>query len=632
MKTLLAGLTTALVAISFHPCTTEASEPWQSQGPAGTFFHSLAQAPDGSIYAGTVSGLYRYGVSSGRWSPVPLDRIGVGLVFVSSEGLVFKQLYSEGCIATYEHLVSFDGGQSWSEDEGLPSWPRIAAFAESLDGTVWGVTSQGEFFRRGPGASRWMTHPPIDSAAAVFDIAATPDGSLLVLASVSEPAGSAVFLSDDNGESWSMTLRTDARLNVLAADRSGYAVVGGWEDQADRAVFFSSARSGRDWSERPCSSAACSELISVDRLAILRNRTVVAAGRAPSRVSSHLLVSDLFMEDWRLAARFSETPSDLLTDQSGALWAVGMGYAQRSTDNAAYFSSASNGLVNTSVTSLVESERTILAVVGSYGMGGYAGFWTLPGTAGVHYSLDEGATWYPTSVWQANQVTGSLSEGLLAATDLGVQRSIDHGRSWWMIPGTEGIAVRAVAEDSFGTLCVISGLELICSDDPVVGWHGDQVLVNTDNALVATPDGDFLAEVSGVVHRSADGGRTWATTPLAEDIGQFAVSPDGIVYAPVANTDRVAVSEDSGRNWTFIQTPAHNPLSIAFHPGRGLLVGFSNAVFYSDNRFETWRRIDLPARSLLVTGDRLVAGSERQGVWLADLPSGVRQPSGRVGR
>ncbi len=632
MKSLSVGSIAWLVTVAVSVPFARALEPFQSQGPSGTFFHSLAQAPDGSILAGTVSGLFRYEDLDNGWQPVPLGRAGVGLVFVSSDGVLFSQVYSGGCISVFEHFVSNDDGETWSDDLGLPDWSPIVALAETSDGTVWAGTPEGELYRRIPGATRWTEHLPAVSMGVLSDLSVTSDGNLLVLASDSETGESVVFLSDDVGESWSIPLRTTAHLSELAVDPFGYAVAGGRGVMPDTVTFFSSTNSGRDWSERPCDSEVCSDLISITGISILRNRTVAAAGRASNRVSSHLIVSDLFMEQWTLAAPFSESPSALLTDRNGALWVVGLPYAWRSTDNAESFQPVSNGLVSTSVTSLVESGGRILATVGSYRLGGWAGFTTVPGSAGIHISSDNGATWSATAVWQANHVTASLSDGVIAATDIGVIRSIDHGVSWQTIPRTEGLAVRTVAEDQFGTLCVISGLHLSCSNDDVLGWHGEHDLVHSDNALTVVPDGVFLAEVFGAVRRSTDGGHTWDPTPLIEDIGQFAVSPNGVIYAPVTNSDRIAVSEDSGLTWDFFRTPVHSPLSVAFHRVVGVLVGFASSVYSSDDRFETWNAIDLQARSLLVSGDRLVAGSGRQGVWLADLPPSVRYPSSRTGR
>lgn len=631
MRTLPVGLIVWLVtAASWPPCAA-ASEPWQSQGPAGTNFHSLVQAPDGSVLAGTVSGLYRYDQMGSGWQPLALDRPGVDLVFVSSTGVMFSQTYSGACLSTFGHFVSADNGETWSDDNGFPIWTPIVAFTETPDGTLWAGGREGILYRRTPGASSWTHHPLITPTGAVFDLAVTTDGNLVVLALDSETGESLVFLSDDDGGSWSIPLRTTSHLSELAVGPLGSAVVGGWEGTPVNVTFFSSTNSGRTWSERPCTNDTCSDLISIDGLVILDNRRVAATGRATNRVSSGLIVSDLFMERWSLAARFSESPSALLTDRTGALWVAGVGYAWRSTDNAATFEPVSGGVVETSITSLVESGERIIAVVGSYEMGGWAGIWSVPGTAGIHVSADNGVTWSTTQVWQANHVTESLSDGILAATDLGVLRSIDHGASWQTISTTEDVPVRAAAEDSLATLCVISGLHLSCSDDDVLGWHGDHDLVFTDNALTVTTDGVFLAEVFGTVQRSTDGGHTWDPTPLTEDIGPFAVNPDGVVYAGVTNSDRIAVSEDSGLTWSTIQTPLHNPLSIAFHPVRGVIVGSGTSVCYSDDSFETWVRIELHARSLLVTGDRLVGGSERNGIWLADLPPTVRRPSGRTG-
>lgn len=609
-----------------------ASEPWQSQGPTGTMFHSLAQAPDGSIFAGTVSGLYRYGDPADGWLPVPLERDLIGQVFVSSEGVLFAQDYSGGCVPWYGHFVSNDDGQTWSDDDGLYPENAILAFAETPDGTVWAATTGGDLYRRDFGTARWREHHPSSSMSAM-DLAVTSDGSLLVLGYTSEFDEWAVFLSDDSGQNWSIPLKTTTRLSAIAVNPSGYVVVGGTGPLPGTVTFFSSTDSGRNWFERPCQSDACSELTSVTGLAILPNRTVAAAGLDSNRVSSRLVVSDLFMETWSLAAHYSENPSDLLTDRNGAFWVVGLPYAWRSTDNAESFEAASNGLIDTSVTNLVESGGQLFAAVGSYRVGGFFGFNPVPGSAGVHVSTDRGATWSETPVWQANQVTASLSGDVFAATDIGAQRSTDQGITWQTIPGTEGSVVRAVAADPLGTLCMVTGSrDVRCSDDGGLSWYGDLHLGASDNAMTALPDRTFLIEASGTVHRSTDGGHTWDPTPLAENIGPFAVSPDGEVYAPVYNSDLIVVSEDSGFTWDFIETPLSGPLSIALHPVRGLFVGYYAAVLYSRDRFETWDRIDIRAESLIVSGDRVVAGNESRGVWLADLPPRVRHSSGRVGR
>jgi photosystem II stability/assembly factor-like uncharacterized protein len=636
MRSLPAGLIVSLaIAVGLAPYA-HASEPWQSQGPAGSAFHSLAEAPDGSIYAGTGAGLFRYEGSIDRWSPVPIDRERVGRVFASSGGVLFAEIYSGGCISWYEHFVSFDRGETWSEDQSLPYWVGITTFAETADGAIWASTSAGELFRRDPGSASWTQHVPVPSMGVVQDLVVTSDGALLVLATHSDTGERAVFLSDDNGATWSIPLRAEARLIVLATNENGYVVAGGWETTPTtprRVTFYASTNSGRDWFERPCRADACAALNSVERLAILPNRTVAAAGWSWTPASGQLVVSDLFMEDWTLAARYSETPSDLLTDREDALWVVGLGHAQRSTDNAVTFVPASGGLVDTAVTSLVESNGRILATVGSYRIGGYLGFTTIPGSAGVQVSTDGGSTWGPTAVWQAYAVTASRQSGILATTARGVLRSVDHGDSWHSIPGTEEMAAPAVAESSSGALCVIATGELHCRIDSGADWFDAIPHSNTD-ALTVTPNDVFLVERLGTVLRSADGGHTWDETPLAENVSGFFIDPDGAVHAPIVDSDRIAVSRDSGRTWSLIHAPFPNPRSIAFHPVRGMFVGYSSVIYSSDDAGAHWNRIDLPAIpvALQVNGDRLIAGSERDGVWLVDLPPSVRNSSGRVGQ
>jgi len=631
MKSLSVGSIVWLVAVSLSVPLAQAVEPWQSQGPSGTNFHSLAQAPDGTILAGTVSGLFRFDDSEQIWLPTPFDQSRIGQVFVASDGTVFAETYSDGCVAWYGHFVSVDTGESWSVDEGIPEGASVLAFVETLDGTVWTGLWDGTLLRRRPGDSEWSQHPSIESIGGLRDLAATSDGSLVLLASDADTGESLVLHSDNGGESWSIRLRTAPSLRELTASPAGFMVAAGYGTEPDTVAFFTSPNSGRDWFERPCTTGACEDLISVDGLAILQNRSVVAVGRAPDRVSSRLIVSDLFMEQWNPAAVFSRSPRALLTDRSGSLWVAGLGFAWCSIDNAASFEPVSAGVVETSITSLAPSGEHLFAVVGTYGMGGWAGIWSVPGTAGVHVSADDGATWTSTSVWQANQVTESFFLGVLAATDMGVLQSLDHGATWKTIPVTDGVPVRAAAEDRFGTLCVISGLHLRCADNDALDWHSTRELIHSDNVLAVAPDGAFLGEISGIVHRSIDGGRTWEPTLLEEDVTQIAVSPDGVVFAIVSSNRRIAVSDDSGITWEFRSGPSDYASSIAFHPVAGVLVGSRFRVYVSNDGFETWTWLGLSGRSLLVTGDRLVAGSERNGVWLADLPPKVRRPTGRIG-
>ena len=53
-----------------------------------------------------------------------------------------------------------------------------------------------------------------------------------------------------------------------------------------------------------------------------------------------------------------------------------------------------------------------------------------------------------------------------------------------------------------------------------------------------------------------------------------------------------------------------------------MFVGYSYVIYSSDDGGAHWNHIDFPANpvSIQVNGDRLIAGSERDGVWLADLP------------
>ena len=627
-----------VVVVAWAACATgAASEVWQADGPEGAAFYAIAEAPDGAILAGIEGGVVRYSEAAGSWEHLAYDGWKAGPLLAASSGMVFAHLNSSGgCVVIREDSVSFDGGVTWQEAEGLPDEAGgVVALAETPDGTVWAGTSMSVHLHRwDPGAMRWTMHEPAVPASFVVDLATTSDGALLALVGTGEEMESAVLRSDDGGASWSASLVRWPWLTSLATGADGRVAAGGERSGAEGVTFFVSSDDGRSWTEQPCGDDACAAMRSVTQLAVLPDGGLAAAGEDRDGPSSRLVVSDGAGEPWRVAGRYRYAPGELLVDSGGALWVVGLPYAWRSGDGGVTFEPVADGLLETIVTGLAETDGRILAVVGGVVYGGYSGSNPLPGAAGVHASVDGGVTWAPTPVWQAYDVVVGLSGAVLAPTVDGVRRSEDGGASWQTVPGTGGTQVAAVAEDRQGTLCLIPSTHLLsCTDDGGASWYGDLELEPWDSALAVAPDGTFLVESGGSVLRSVDRGRTWQPTPLDGDVGLFAVDPDGAVYATVGRLGQreVLVSRDGGLSWEDLDTPAVDPTALAVHPGWGLVVGVGGRAYVSTDRYATWTPIDIPSEALLAHGDRLVAGSRWGGVWLTDLPSRTRRPSGRVG-
>ena len=632
MRRWLTGCAASLIALASCGSVAAGSQPWQSEGPTGASFLSLDQAPDGSILGGTREGLHRYREATGVWEPVGLDGLNVSAILASSVGVLFASTSTSGCVTVYSHAVSFDDGQTWSDADGLPFPARTSAIAETPDGTVWMGLTSGELYRWDPGATRWSRHFPMISAYLQDDLAVTAGGSLLVVAGTVAPDQREILRSEDGGQTWSIPLVAEIESGTVTAGPRGLAVAAGRKPSPGGVTFFFSFDDGRSWIERPCSDEACASMAGVDVLAVLDDGTVAAAGPESNGTAGRLIVAGPRGEPWRLAARYASTPSALLTDRDGALWVAGIAYAWRSTDTASTFEHVADGLVTTSVTGLATSSGSILAVAGSHAIAGWSGLVTIPGVAGVHASTDGGTTWAPTAVWQANSITSGLTGAALAATDWGVQRSTDGGATWLTVPGTGDRRVKAVVEDRTGALCLVSiPAALQCSDDGGASWHGDLGLGARGGELAATPDGTFLAEANEVVYRSVDGGRSWLPTALTGDVRFFAVSPEGRVVASIqSDSAEVAVSDDSGLSWGTFEVPYPNPSAMVFHPAWGPIVGYRGGTYYSPDRLRSWRLIELPGLSLTLHGDRLVTGSQREGAWLAELPSRARRSSGRT--
>ena len=148
-------------------------------------------------------------------------------------------------------------------------------------------------------------------------------------------------------------------------------------------------------------------------------------------------------------------------------------------------------------------------------------------------------------------------------------------------------------EGEIGAAISSGRYEAIILDEPWY-WFMDEIEESYEYRGSAIPSmqgfyycADFLSGSVWAVDRSGSTfsvrevlDRDWVLSSFGEgDDGTLYLCSrsDGAVYAPVTNSDRIAVSEDSGITWDFIRTPIHGPLSIAFHPVEGVLVGFGPA-------------------------------------------------------
>jgi photosystem II stability/assembly factor-like uncharacterized protein len=229
---------------------------------------------------------------------------------------------------------------------------------------------------------------------------------------------------------------------------------------------------------------------------------------------------------------------------------------------------------------------------------------------GVLRTMDGGASWKLMTGWRITEVLDVVVDPnapnhLYIATAYGVWRSVDLGESWDPmnrgIPEPQSTFTQTLAMDRRHAGHLIAGTEegLFRTTNGALEWApvGPRGVAIRD--VVQSPVDPELwiagSEEQGVLV-SRDGGLNWAFPDHADPLGNvYAVAmhpTNDSIVATVGHDGIVHRSADAGRTWTtagVVGRPAH---ALLFDPNtpRRLWAGtMGDGVYYSDNRGEEWK-------------------------------------------
>ncbi|MCG6921860.1 MAG: hypothetical protein LJF15_12365 [Acidobacteria bacterium] len=222
------------------------------------------------------------------------------------------------------------------------------------------------------------------------------------------------------------------------------------------------------------------------------------------------------------------------------------------------------------------------------------------GDGGLYVSNDFGVS------WNAVSLTTGISSLLLsrwpqadptvfAGTDSGLLRSRDGGRTFGPTALTTGPVHRL--EWPGPALVVAGGGGLLVTTDegetfadPGSGLPEGEVLAMALSSFFAVDPVLFAAPASGGVYRSGDGGRTWATTGLQDQVVGDLVWLGPFLYA--AADGGFFRSSDSGASWTRLCDSPGRPAELMFPlaPAAGLeaFLATDRGVFRTADAGQTW--------------------------------------------
>jgi photosystem II stability/assembly factor-like uncharacterized protein len=222
------------------------------------------------------------------------------------------------------------------------------------------------------------------------------------------------------------------------------------------------------------------------------------------------------------------------------------------------------------------------------------------GDGGLFLSRDFGATWTPLSLtsdifslllsrWPQADPT------VFAGTADGLLRSRDGGRTFSPTALTRGPVRRM---EWPGPALVIAGEPglLVTTDEgetfegPGQGLPDGEVKAMALSSFFGVDPVLFAAPAEGGVFRSSDGGATWVSVGLADDVVGDLVWLGPFLYA--AGEEGFHRSDDAGKSWTRLSKSPGRPTRLMFPlaPAAGLeaFLATDRGIFHTSDTGQTW--------------------------------------------
>ncbi len=449
------------------------------------------------LFAGTVpNGVYRSTDGGQNWQLVNKGLpSGIQITALQSDD-TGQLLYAGTGIGIYR---SIDGGQSWQEASGgLPKFTQTFALASDRSGKmVYSGTINGIYRSTDQGQSWQPANEGISNLGA-FSLLSDETGQNLYAGT-----GNGLYRSIDGVKSWKRYEGLNKPVSKLLLDRSGQVLFAGTQDW-----IYRSLDGGQNWQVLPHG---------------LTSSTVSAFVYDPARQVVYLGTSN---------------------------------GVSRSTDGGKSWQSANKGMENIQILSLALDSTDNTLYAGVYG--------------GIYRSIDNGQSWQKADIGQNfPQVNVLLQDDtakiLYAGTNYGLYRSSDKGQSWQVanqepmarhVPNPAGVPeILALVSDPSGkVLYAATDQGLYRSRDGGKSWQPvGPVMMNSRVAFLVwnRAKSTLYAGSSVGIFRSIDGGDSWQQTGQGlpnQNVNALALNEAG--QSLYAGTDSgVFRSTDGGQNW-----------------------------------------------------------------------------------
>ena len=590
-----------LVMITIIAISTQSTAQWvQTNGPYSGDIQCLALSGT-NLFAGISTSL------NGETS------YGCGVYLSTNNGTSWTQtgLANTSVSALVVSPVSGGIGQ---RIDSLSSTNLFAGTGEPFN--LGEIIGQGVFLSTNNGTS-WSAVNLGLTDPSVYALVVSPNesGGMNLFAGT---ASGGVFVSTNNGTTWNTTGLTDICVFALVVSHNeagGTNLFAG----TDEGVFLST-NNGKSW-------AAVNTGLT-DGFVISLAVSPASGGTGSTNLFAGTYGGGVFLSTnngttWNTTGLTNTYVRTLAVSDSNIFAGTDHGEVFRSTNNGASWTPVKIGLRNTVVTAFAFNGTNLFS--GTNG-------------AGVFLSTDNGTSWNSASTGLRNTCVytlvvspasdGTGSTNLFAGTDYGVFLSTNNGTTW-NITGLTNTFVRTLVVCGEYLFAVADGV--FRSSNNGASWTpANTGLTNTSIlALAVSGNNIFAGTIGGGVFLSTNNGTTWNTAGLTNNcVTAIAISGANLFAGTshYSGNAGVFLSTNKGTSWS--ATSLTNTYVEAFAVssnatgGTNLFAGTDDGTYLSTNNGTSWSAVNTglrghPVMSFTVSGTNLFAGTYSGGVCLS---------------
>ncbi len=483
------------------------------------------------------------------------------------------------------------GSNFWNASNG-PSGGTINTFAVNKKGQVFAGTVGGGVYLSTDNGNSWsqtglngntVNSLVINSFGYVF--AATDSG---------------LYLSTDNGTTWTYNnYFYNDHENALAIDQTGGIFIG------DGNGINLSTDNGTTWYQQLSGTSVYSFAVN-------------STGMLIAGTNSGVYTSPGGFGTWNQVGMGGVSVPAVAFDSSGDILA--------GTDGQGLYSSTDNG-------STWNQAAFANGYVYSLGVSQTGSIFAGTDSGGVFVSNDTAATWTPTGLSSMHVYSfGFVSSGemFVGTWGHGILSTFDGGNSWnFNNVGLNASYVYSMVRNSSGDLFVGTyGGGVYMSTDDGGTWNPAGAIASSVRALALAPSGYIFAGTDYGCFYSTDNGANWLQTSLVDSVVySLTVDPSGRILAGTG--DGLYVTSNNGGTWTQSGISGSEVYSTVVAPSGWIFAGTNHGIYLSSDNGSSWNQNSyfqyVSVHSLAVDFSGKIYAGESGSVY-ASIDSGASWP------